>query len=139
MRPRLSWLRRFQVGVAALLVCALPALAALTGDIRGLVLDPQNLPVEGAQVTLKNQDTGLTRVTTTDSSGSFSELQLDVGTYQVRVERSGFRVYSITNIAVRSGEVAKLRMPLEIGSVNQTVTVTSGADAYLDTASAQVA
>lgn len=139
MRPRLSWLRRFQVGVAALLVCALPALAALTGDIRGLVLDPQNLPVEGAQVTLKNQDTGLTRVTTTDSSGSFSELQLDVGTYQVRVERSGFRVYSITNIAVRSGEVAKLRMPLEIGSVNQIVTVTSGADAYLDTASAQVA
>ncbi len=40
---------------------------------------------------------------------------------------------------VRSGEVAKVRVPLEVGSVSQTVTVSSGADTYLDTASAQVA
>jgi hypothetical protein len=139
MRPNSRLLRCFLAGAAALAFWTLPALAALTGDIHGLVLDSQNLPVEGAQVTVENQDTGLIRVAISDSTGSFSELQLDVGTYQARVEKAGFRAYTITNIVVRSGEVARVRMLLEIGPVNQTVTVSSGADTYLDTATAQVA
>jgi len=127
------------LGVVALLVWVLPVLAALTGDIRGSVLDPQNLPVEGAQVTVKNLDTGVSRVTATDSVGDFSALQLDVGNYAVRVEKSGFQAFLVNNVSVRSGQVAKVRMALVIGPVNQTVTVESGAEAYLDPASAQVA
>ena len=139
MRARVSAWQRFAAALAALLLWTVPLLAALTGDIRGLVLDPQNLPVENAQVTVKNIDTGATRVETTSSAGSFSALQLDVGNYQISVEKQGFRVYSLNNVIVRSGEVASVRVALQVGSVNETVTVESGAESYLDVASAQVA
>jgi hypothetical protein len=138
IRARVSVWQRFAVGLAGLLLWTVPLLAALTGDIRGFVLDPQNLPVENAQVTVKNIDTGATRVETTSSVGSFSALQLDVGNYRISVEKQGFRIYSLDNVTVRSGGVASIRVALQVGSVNERVAVESGAESYLDAASAMV-
>ena len=132
-----SW-KLYLFGVAGLLAIALPLLAALTGDIRGVVLDPQGLPVEAASVTVRNLDTGASRSVTTSSTGRFAVLQLAVGGYEVRVEKQGFLALSM-NVSVRSAEVAKADAALQVGSVNQTVTVTADARAYLDVASPQVA
>ena len=63
----------------ALFVLILPVLAAVTGDIRGVVLDPQGLPVAAAEVTVRNLETGTSRSVATDSAGAFAALQLAVG------------------------------------------------------------
>ncbi len=122
----------------ALLVLTLPVQAALTGDIRGVVLDPQGLPVAAAEITVRNLETGTNRSFRTDSAGAFAALQLAVGSYEVRVEKQGFLAL-VTTVDVRSGEVAEADGSLQVGSVNQSVTVAAGARTYLDAASAQVA
>ena len=132
-----SW-KPLLFGGVGLLVLSLPLLAALTGDIRGVVLDPQGLPVEGASVTVRSLDTGASRAVTTGSTGRFAVLQLAVGGYEVRVEKQGFLALSM-NVSVRSGEVSEADAALQIGSVSQTVNVTADARAYLDVASPQVA
>jgi hypothetical protein len=115
---------------------ALPVFAVLTGDIRVTVRDPQGLAVSGATVTIRNVSTGLTRTLMTDDAGEFSALQLDVGTYEVRVEKSGFRTVALT-AGVRSGEVSRVDMNLELGSTTEVVEVSAGVQ-VLDTSSAQV-
>ncbi len=122
----------------ALFILTLPVQAALTGDIRGVVLDPQGLPVATAQVTVRNLETGTSRSVKTDSAGAFAVLQLAVGSYEVRIETQGFLAF-VTTVMVRSGEVAEADASLQVGPVNQSVTVAAGARTYLDVASAQVA
>ncbi len=122
----------------ALFVPTLPVLAAVTGDIRGIVLDPQGLPVAAAKVTVRNLETGTSRSVATDSAGAFAVLQLAVGSYEIRIEKQGFLAL-VTTVDVRSGEVAEADGSLQVGSVNQSVTVAAGARTYLDAASAQVA
>ena len=72
------------------LVLVLPALAVLTGDLQGTVLDPNGLPVSGATVTIKNIGTDVTRSVATTSQGEFSAQQLDIGTYELTIEKQGF-------------------------------------------------
>ena len=124
--------------VLALLILILPVQAALTGDIRGVVLDPQGLPVAAAQVTVRNLETGTSRSVATDSAGAFAALQLAVGGYQVRVEKQGFLAF-VTTVVVRSGGVAEANASLQVGPVNQSLVVAGDARTYLDVASAQVA
>ncbi len=119
------------------LVLVLPALAVLTGDLQGTVLDPNGLPVSGATVTIKNIGTDVTRSVATTSQGEFSAQQLDIGTYELTIEKQGFTA-SKTQVVIRSGEVTRLNFTMQIGKVTQVVTVEAGAEAFLDTANSQI-
>ena len=81
--------------IIQLLVClaalwAAPNLLAqqITGSIRGTVTDPSGAIVEGASVTARQTETGLSRTTTTDRAGAYLLLELPVGHYQLQVERT---------------------------------------------------
>ena len=110
----------------------------LTGDIRGVVLDPQGLPVAAAQVTVRNLETGASRSVADGFGRGLRGATTGRRKLQVRVEKQGFLAF-VTTVAVRSGEVAEANASLQVGSVNQSVTVAAGARTYLDVASAQVA
>ena len=114
-----------------------PSQAALTGDIRGVVLDPQGLPIAAAQVTARSMETGTTRSALTHADGTFALLQLAIGDYELRIEKQGFLAFA-TTVAVHSGEVAETNASLQVGGVNQTVTVAADAKSLLDVASAEV-
>src|SRR5262245_38184056 len=58
--------------------------------IEGTVLDTNGGTVAGAAITVRNEDTGLQRVTTTNSGGHFSVPVLPVGRYSVKTEAKGF-------------------------------------------------
>jgi len=133
-RTRFVWL---VLSLGVLAGFALPVLAALTGDIQGTIFDPNGLVVPGAAVRVRNAGTGVVRSFVTDESGEFSALQLDIGTYEVRIEKAGFRTIQATTV-VRSGEVTRLKFSLEVGSVSEVISVEPGAETILDTASAQV-
>ena len=84
---RLSFLAAFLVATIAVPVLA----QKITATIRGTVTDPSGSVIPGAKVTVKNEDTGLTRVSEANSEGIYSFAELPVGTYRIEVESAGFR------------------------------------------------
>jgi len=124
------------LGSFLIMLLSLPAFAANTGDISGTVVDPNGALVAKAKVTIANASTGATREVLTNEYGQFSVPQLDIGDYQVRVEASGFKIFT-QKATVRSGENTRVNAGLEIGSVGETVTV-EGIVQTLDVATAQV-
>jgi hypothetical protein len=119
------------------LFCALPLLAALTGDLQGTVLDVKGLAVADATASIKNLGTGVTRTMKTTSAGEFAAQQLDIGPYELTIEKQGFTT-SKTQVVIRSGEITRLNFSLEIGSITQVVSVEASAEAFLDTADSQI-
>jgi hypothetical protein len=128
---------RLVLAIVAIALVALPVFAAITGDLQGTIFDPKGLPVSQATVTIKNLATGATRTLSTSDAGEFSSQQLDIGTYDVRIEKQGFRVVE-SNVVIRSGEVTRLNLSLEVGTVSEVVTVEGGAATLLDVASSQI-
>jgi hypothetical protein len=127
---------RILAGICILFLSALPVFAALTGDISGTVTDPNGAVISGAKVTVKNVSTGAVRTVTTNDSGQFSVPQLELGTYDVSIEKGGFKTHS-ERALVRSGENTRMSAQLEIGTAGEVVTV-EAVTPTLDVATAQV-
>jgi carboxypeptidase family protein len=95
-----AWLCRW-VGILAACAVVIGALllggagAAKAQSFRGIILgtvtDATGAAISGANVTVKNLDTGLTRVVTTSGDGTYSVPELPIGNYSVTVESSGSR------------------------------------------------
>jgi hypothetical protein len=94
-----------------------------TASLFGTVNDPQAAVVPGARVTVTNTATGLSRTTVTDTSGGFVFPLLPVGTYNLSVEQAGFRKYDRRGILLQANENVRVDAPLDVGNVQETVTV----------------
>ena len=111
MMTRQRIIRVALLSTAAASLMVFPLFAALTGDLFGSVSDPQGLTIEGAKVTVCSLGAGAPHTVDTGPSGDFSALHLEVGDYEVGIEKPGFRIVS-TNVSVRSGEATKLDVAL---------------------------
>jgi Carboxypeptidase regulatory-like domain len=122
---------------AALLVTFQSAFAQLriVGSISGTVQDANGAIVPNARVVLKDQQTGLTRESTTTEGGSFLFPDLAGGSYAVTVSVPGFKTEVLPNISVSTSKTTDVRITLEVGQTTETVTVTSDAAYLLDTSS----
>ena len=72
-----------------------------TGQISGTVTDQNGAVIQGASVTVSNQENGLSRTATTSDDGIYSIQQLPPGRYKVEVTASGFQKFeneAIVNI-----------------------------------------
>jgi hypothetical protein len=94
-----------------------------TASLRGTVSDPTNAVISGAKVTVKGEDTGLTRSTTTNSSGLYSFTDLPVGSYRLEVEFAGFRTAVRSKVVLNVADTRALDMQLETGEITEQVTV----------------
>ena len=103
-----------------------------TGSIAGRVVDAQGLAVPGATVTVTTPQGP--RTFTTDSDGAFFAPFLTPGMYEVKVELQGFRTLDRQNIEVRLGQRVELSLPLQVGSLTESVNV-SGSAPVVDTSS----
>src|SRR5579862_3610435 len=92
--------RRSNLGFLLLFISASLIAQTFRGTILGTVTDPQGAVVAGAQVTVRNVNTGLERTTQTSADGSYSVPELPIGTYNVVATQSGFQTAVISNIAV---------------------------------------
>src|SRR5258708_2945775 len=86
------------------------------GSISGTVSDPSDAAVSGAQVTMNNELTGLSRTTSTAGDGSYSVLQLAVGIYRVEAEGKGFAKTSRSGVTVDTNQKVRLDLSLKVGS-----------------------
>jgi len=111
------------VAFLALLV-AMPAYAQkITGTIRGTVTDPTGAIIAGAKVTVKNEDTGLTRSSTTSSAGIFSFAELPVGSYRVEVEHPGFKAEVRSKVTLNVADTRAVDIQLATGDISEVVNV----------------
>lgn len=94
------------------------------GTIAGDVADSGNATVAGAQVIIRNLETGGVRQLVTTQSGSFSAPSIPVGTYSIAVTKEGFAPLKRTGIVLTVGQSIELHLALNVGSVQQAVTVT---------------
>jgi Carboxypeptidase regulatory-like domain len=125
MTPTKCWKSAFLF--VFLLSFAAAAFAQTTGDIRGVVKDPQDLPIAGARVTATMHETGISRHTVTGADGAYEFPTMAVGHYTLRVESQGFKTYVDTGIELTLGHVAEVNPVLQLGSVTQEVTTTAAA------------
>jgi hypothetical protein len=83
--------------------------------------------VPGATVTLSDPEKGLTQTFTTLLDGSYVFTLLRPATYNLKVEKGGFRTYVQSGIVLTVGQTATQDVTLQLGAVTQEVTVTAGA------------
>src|SRR5436309_3056195 len=63
----------------------------VTGTLQGRVFDSTGAAISGANVTVFDASTGLTRTTTASAMGDYQLASLPAGDYTLTAEKSGFR------------------------------------------------
>ncbi|MEP7361628.1 MAG: carboxypeptidase-like regulatory domain-containing protein [Acidobacteriota bacterium] len=96
-----------------------------TAEITGVVTDTTGGVVPGAEVQVANVDTGEKRPFTTDRTGSFVVPQLLPGSYQVTVNKDGFRPFVRSGLILQVGQRARVDITLQIGSTGERIEVVS--------------
>jgi Ca-activated chloride channel family protein len=95
------------------------------GSASGTVVDPAGSPVPGATLELLRGATVIAK-TVSDGNGAWTFEKLAPGEYQIRVTLAGF---ATTVVSLRiEGVDAHLRIPLKVGQLAETVTITSSSD-----------
>ena len=105
-----------------------------TGRLAGTISGADGV-LPGAIVVVTDNATRKQQTATTNESGSYVFPQLEAGTYTVKVTGSGFKAYIANDLKIDVGREYSLNPLLEIGSVQETVTVTAGADVVTATTS----
>src|SRR6267143_1750720 len=121
-------------------ICAAPTAAqsASAGSISGQVTDPQGATVPGVDVTLVEVATKSPRSTVTNDSGRYIFAVVPPGMYEITVSKSGFKVHKLTGERVSVGLVLTVDVTLELGSVSETVTITSATGSELQTTNSTI-
>jgi outer membrane receptor protein involved in Fe transport len=105
-----------------------PVAAALAQQARsslsGVVLDPSGLPLPGVTITARNVATGITRETLTAEGGRFVFNSLIPGVYDVTFALPSFKTLRREGVELLVGQEVTLNTTLELGGVEETVTVT---------------
>ena len=99
----------------------------ITGSIRGTVVDASGAVVQGASISAKQTETGLTRIAMTDRTGAYVLLELPVGHYQLQVEAKGFQRYVQQGITLNVNATATVPVRLVPGGETQQVQVMADA------------
>src|SRR5947208_5898329 len=115
-------------GLVLLLALGLntPAFAqSFLGTIRGTVSDPQGQVVPGAAVLITDEATDVPRALESDGKGGYEVPDVRPGTYRVEVITQNFKKFERTGVVLRAAGTALVDITLELGSLNETVTVSA--------------
>src|SRR6266853_4102501 len=104
----------------SLVFCAIPVFGQTqtTGRIAGTVKDEQGAVIASAEVVIENPATADNRSLVTDSSGSYSILQLSPGYYDVNIRAHGFTPAVFHTVAVGLGESTTVNVTWQIAQSN---------------------
>jgi hypothetical protein len=108
-----------------------------TGVIQGYVLDPTGAVTAEVKVTATNVLTNQTRSTMSDETGRYQFVELPVGEYQIRAEKTGFKLLERTGIILHAATNNRVDLQLTVGQTSEQVTVTDTAT-QVDTQTAEV-
>jgi hypothetical protein len=96
-----------------------------TGTLKGTVTDPDGAVVPGASVTVTNSVRGFTKVIKSGADGTYHVPFLQPGTYEIRVEATGFSREVISNVELAVGQSVVYDVHMRVGAITTEVQVTA--------------
>ena len=111
--------------LAMLVAPAVTEAQTATGQITGSVKDSSGAVMEKVKVVVTNEETGLTRETTTTADGAYVVPLLPVGSYVVTAEQSGFKIAITSGVRLNVDQIQRIDLQLDAGNVSETVEVRS--------------
>ena len=130
--PRIAFLFASAVGLILPLAAQSP-----NGNINGLVLDPSTKVIQGADVLIVNDVTGVKSSTRTNEEGIYVLPNLPPGPYRLQVSKIGFKTLIKPDITLNVQDALSINFTLPVGALSETVTVEGGAS-LVNTESAAV-
>jgi hypothetical protein len=118
--------------VVLLSACALMLVSPLLAQspnavITGLVDDPSNKVIGGADILVINDATGVKYSSKTNNDGIYVVPNLPPGPYRLQVSKSGFKTLIKPDIVLNIQDALSVNFTLPVGAVLETVTVEGGA------------
>jgi hypothetical protein len=128
VKSRADRLVRFVCVLGLCLVLSLPLHAQVTGaTVSGTITDATGAVIAGAEISVRNTDTGIIRNTTADSAGFYTLPNLNPGPYEIKVAAKGFNTAVQSNLTLAVGAQQQLNVSMKVGETSQTVQVTEAA------------
>lgn len=116
------------LGALLAVVCSLPLDAQiLYGSLVGNVRDASGAAVPQVNITLTNTQTGTSRSTSSDVTGSYSFPTLQPGSYDIVFTKDGFKTQRESGITVAINNVSRTDVALQVGAIAESVTVEASA------------
>jgi len=125
MRDRL--VRSIAISFIATLFAASASAQQATAEIRGRVVDQQEAALTGVTVVITNQDSGNFREAISGPDGTWFAPALSPGRYQISAQLQGFKRFIRQELLLAVGTQLAIDVKLEVGSLEETVTVSSQA------------
>ena len=128
-----------RTAVSLLLLAAGAPLPAQTsyGRLTSRITDPQHATIAGAAVRLTHVETNNAVHAESNGEGLVDFENLLPGAYEIIVEKEGFKKYQRSGLTVRVGNALAIDVPLEVGSIMDSIAVTGEAP-LLESASASL-
>lgn len=105
------------------------------GTVSGVVKDPNGAVVPGAEVTLTNTETTVSRSSVTNDEGFYRFDAVDLGTYSVRISAPSFSTTVKSGVTVAANQTAAVDADLQVGSQQAVVEIVGTASEPLQTES----
>ena len=133
-------LRRVGIPAVLGLVLFLVHFAAAqdTASLTGTVRDATGAVLPKASVVIKNVAQGTTRNLVTNSDGEYLAAALAPGQYNITVTVPGFRRYQAEGVTLRVAQDARIDIALQVGNVQEEVTVKGEGLAQVNTQSSEM-
>ena len=107
-----------------------------SATITGQVVDAAGAAIPNATVIVSNVATGAERRVQTNDEGNYNVFPLQPGTYTISVEQTGFKK-SLINASLNARDRRPIDITLEVGALDQVVTVTDEAPLLQESPSGQ--
>ena len=117
----------FLFALGALFISS-PAVAQQSSAvINGTVKDSSGAVVEGAAITLINNETAVARTSVTNSAGTYVFIDINPAPYTIKVAKPGFSSVTQQQVTLSVNQTATYDFTLTVGSTQQSVTVEAAA------------
>src|SRR5258708_27824389 len=100
-------------------------LAQFSSGVVGTVTDPSGGLLVGVQITLTNTGTGVAQTAVSNEAGVFRFPSLPPGNFQISAAKDGFSSFVQENITLEAAQTLTAPIVLKVGTVQNTVTVTT--------------
>ena len=131
--------RLIAIGVVIQLFTIVSPAQSTFGEFVGTVRDPSQALIAGCTVTVKNLGTSATRTAITDSTGSYTVVNLEPGDYEITMEAAGFQRLTRRNVQLLSRQTVRVDGAMTLSSQAQTVEVAVQAEAPINTEVSNIA
>ena len=121
---RLKFTRTYLAIAAVIAVLGTMAAAQSSrGSLAGTIQDSSGAVVGNATVTTTGVGTGSVYNTTSTSSGGYRIPDMQLGAYNVKTSATGFKTAEQTGVVIQVNSVTSLNITLQVGQVQETLTV----------------